>query len=229
MSKPIKELLKKINITPKNIKIYIEALTHNSYNNEKKVGYTYQKLEFLGDAIISKLISVYLFYQNKDEQEMTESRKNLVNSDIFRKASEELNLISYAFIGKGVDLQKDTKKIKTDIYESLVGAIFLDKGEAEVWKFLKSTIIKYYQTNQINEIDYKSRVQELLQSNVMNKKSKKSQIHYSTREIEPNKFEAFLIHDDITYGTGYGSTKKEAQKNAAKIAYYKFADPKIKR
>ncbi len=223
----INELLKKINIQTKNIKLYVEALTHNSYNNEKKVGYTYQKLEFLGDAIISKLISVYLFYQDKNEQEMTETRKNLINTEIFRKASDELGLLKYAYIGKGVDLEKDTKKIKTDLFESIAGAIYLDKGEAKVWEFLKNTIIRYYDSNAlIDPIDYKSRVQELLQSNVSNKKRKKSQICYNTTEVENNKFKATLIHDDIVYGVGYGNTKKEAQKNAAKATYEKFAIPK---
>lgn len=223
---PIIKLFQKLNIHTRNTRIYVEALTHNSYNNEKKVGYTYQKLEFLGDAIISKLISVYLYYQDKNEQEMTEERKNLVNSEIFRKASDELNLISYAFIGKGIDLEKDTKKIKTDIFEALAGALYVDKGEKEVWNLLQNTIIKYYKSDQlVNPIDYKSRIQELLQNNISNKKNKKSHVYYNTVEINNNSFEASLIYDDIVYGTGIGNTKKEAQKNAAKQAYEKFVNP----
>lgn len=226
MPKSITTLLKKLDIQTKNHKLYIEALTHNSYNNERKVGYTYQKMEFLGDAVISKLISVFLFYQDKNEQEMTEIRKNLINTDIFRKASEELDLISYAYIGNGVNKEKDTKKIKTDLFESIAGAIYLDKGETKVWDYLKLTIIRYYYKNElINPIDYKSRIQELLQNNITNHKNKKSHIYYNTIEIGNNKFQASLIYDDIVYGIGIGETKKEAQKNAAKQAYDRFVLP----
>lgn len=217
------KLLKKLNITTNHYHYYAEALTHNSYNNEKKVGYTYQRLEFLGDAIISKLITVFLFKDNSlDEQKMTEIRKNLVNSEIFKKASEELNLISYAYIGKGIDLEKDTKKIKTDLFEAFAGAIFLDKGEEAVWDYLQKTILRYYYNNElVNPIDYKSRIQELFQNNIATK-HKKAHFYYHTVEIENGDFESSLIYDEIIYGVGIGKTKKEAQKNAARIAYEKY-------
>lgn len=226
---PITDLLKKLNLKTKNIKLYAEALTHNSYNNEKKVGYTYQRLEFLGDAVISKLISVFLYYQNQNEHEMTENRKKLVNTDIFRKASDELNLISYCFFGKGIDHNKDTKKVKTDIFEALSGAIFLDQGEIVLWEFLKKTIIKYYKNdNEIfNSVDYKSKIQEFLQSNIAsNKKNKKNKIYYDNYKKEDKEFYVKFIFNDIVYGIGKGTTIKEAEKNAAKQAYEKFIFPK---
>lgn len=225
MPKKISELLNKLNIQTRQTELYIKALTHNSYNNEKKVGYTYQKLEFLGDAVISKIISVWLYNQNKNEQEMTEARKNLVNTEIFRKASEKLDLLSYAYIGKGVNLKDDTKKIKADLFESISGAIYLDKGEKFLIDFLNKTIIQPYYTNKNQPIDYKSKIQELLQRNITNKKSKKSHVYYSTIEIEKNKFQATLMYDDVIYGTGIGSRKKDAEKNAAKQAYEKFVYP----
>lgn len=222
--KDLTKLLKKLNITTSYYHYYAEALTHNSYNNEKKVGYTYQRLEFLGDAIISKLISVYLFKDKTlDEQKMTEIRKNLVNSEIFKKASEELDLISYAFIGKGIDLEKDTRKIKTDLFEALAGAIFLDKGEDVVWQYLEKTILRYYHNNElVNPIDYKSRIQELFQNNISTR-HKKAHFYYHTVETENGEFESSLIFDEIIYGVGVGKTKKDAQKNAARKAYEKYA------
>ncbi|MCF0217980.1 MAG: ribonuclease III [Malacoplasma sp.] len=219
----IRNLLKQFDIFPKNYKYYVEALTHNSYNNEKKVGYTYQRLEFLGDALIQKLISVFLFKnQNLDEQQMTEIRKNLVKTETFRKASEELNLINYAFIGKGINLEKDTLKIKCDLFESIAGAIFLDLGEDAVFKFLENTILKYYYNNElVDPIDYKSRIQELFQSNISSR-LKKAHICYQTVELEDGSFKAVLHFDNIVYGTGSGKTKKDAQKAAAKMAYEKY-------
>ncbi|MDE5952824.1 MAG: hypothetical protein K2G48_01770 [Malacoplasma sp.] len=227
----ISKLLKKLGIKTNRIYLYAEALTHNSYNNEKKVGYTYQRLEFLGDAIISKLISVFLFnYKNEknmllNEQEMTEKRKNLVNSEIFKKASEELDLLSYAFIGKGIDLEKDTKKIKTDLFESIAGAIFIDKGEEEVLNFLKKTILKYFEKGEFDSADYKSLVQELFQSNISSGKKKKSGTpYYNNVELENGEFKSFLMHDDIVYGIGFGKTKKDAEKDAAKKTYEKYIE-----
>ncbi|RXY96380.1 ribonuclease III [Malacoplasma penetrans] len=220
----VTKILNKLGIKTNKYYLYVEALTHNSYNNEKKVDYTYQRLEFLGDAVISKLISEFLF-KNKslDEQKMTEIRKNLVNSEIFKKASEELGLLDYAFIGKGINLENDTKKIKADLFEAFAGAIFIDKGEDEVWKYLEKTILKYYENNElVNPIDYKSRIQELFQYNIA-KKHKKAHFYYQTVEIENNMFKSSLIYDEIIYGVGVGKTKKEAQKSAAKIAYEKYA------
>lgn len=225
MPKNIHELLRKININTRNVDLYKKALTHNSYNNEHRVGYTYQKLEFLGDAVISKIISVWLYWQNKNEQEMTEIRKNLVNTETFRQVSEKLDLLSYSYIGKGLNLSTDTKKIKADLFEALSGAIYLDQGEDILKKFLENTIIKWYFVNS-SQVDYKTRVQELLQKNITSKKSKKSHVYYQTEEISKNKFKATLIYDDVIYGTGYGSRKKDAEKQAAKVAYEKFVYPK---
>ncbi|MDE6082829.1 MAG: hypothetical protein K2F52_03025 [Malacoplasma sp.] len=183
----------------------------------------------MGDAIISKLISVFLFNHKKtdgkflNEQEMTETRKKLVNSEIFKKASEELDLLAYAFIGKGIDLDKDTKKIKTDLFESIAGAIFIDKGEQEVFNFLEKTILKYFHSGEFDLIDYKSLVQELLQSNISSGKKKKSGApHYNNFELDNGTFKSCLVHDDIVYGIGYGKTKKDAEKDAAKKTYEKY-------
>lgn len=228
--RPIQELLKKLDIETKNPKIYIEALTHNSYNNENKVGYTYQKLEFLGDVVISKLVSVFLYYQDKNESEMTELRKKLVNTDIFRNESEKLGLLNYAYIGNGVDLEKDTRKIKTDLFESIAGAIYIDKGEKFVWEYLKKSIMQHFYDGSIDSItDYKTRVQELLHQKVLNnKKNSKGNIFYNTIELEDKTFKATLTYNEITYGEGFGTTKKEAQTNAAKDAYLKFVVPNKK-
>ncbi|MDE5553351.1 MAG: ribonuclease III [Malacoplasma sp.] len=223
--KRIIKLLDSLGIKTKNLQLYAEAMTHNSYKNEAKVSYTYQRLEFLGDAIISKIISCYLFYLKMNEHEMTDIRKMLVNADTLKRASDELNLINFAFLGKGINLEKDTRKIKEDLFESLIGAIYLDKGEIEVYKILKRTLIKYLKGNQLSHvIDYKSKLQELFQGKILN--SKNAEIpYYQTIETDNKKFKTILYVNNVKLGTGFGATKKEAEKSAAKKAYQKFAYP----
>lgn len=221
---PIESLLRRLGIKTKNKHYYIEALTHNSYKNENRnINYTYQRLEFLGDVIISKIISCYLFYKKLDEQEMTEVRKMLVSSATLKRASDELDLINYAFLGKGVNIETDTAKIREDIFESLMGAIYLDLGEIKVYEILKSTLIKYYESNRLNNvIDYKSKIQEIFQSGIATDKKVKNKILYFHTKLENKKFKSTLSFNNVIYGVGIGNTKHEADINAARMAYEKY-------
>lgn len=226
--KRIYKLLEKLDIKTNNIKLYAEAMTHNSYKNEAKIDYTYQRLEFLGDAIISKLVACYLYYQGFDEHQMTEIRKMLVSADTLKRASDELNLIDHAYLGRGIDLNKDTRKIKEDLYESLVGAIYVDKGEKVVYQnLLEKTLIRYWKENQLSKArDYKSLVQELFQSKISNNSKSSKTPYYETKEIENKRFKSTLFVGDVPLGYGYGDTKKDAEKKAAEQAYLKYAGPK---
>lgn len=220
------ELLNKLNIKTKRLGLYIEAMTHNSYNYERKTLANYQRLEFLGDAIVSKIVSCYLYFLDFDEKEMTEKRKILIKSETFLMASEELNLINYAFLGKGINLEKDTTKIKEDIFESLLGAIYLDQGEFKVYEILQKTIFKYFENNLIRDpIDYKTKMQELFQSKEFNQ-TKNVVINYDCKNINKN-FVCTLSANGKVYGVGEGKTKKEAERNAAKIAYLKHHNPSV--
>lgn len=220
-------LLKKLNINANNKSLYVEAMTHNSYNNEHKLGFTYQRLEFLGDVIISKIVSCYLFYLKFDEKSMTEIRKAIVNGITLKRASDELGLIDHAFLGRGVNALTETNKIREDLFESLMGAIYLDQGESKVYEILKNTIIKYYNNNDLQDtFDYKTKIQELLQKNMSSTKSK-GKIHYTKEDDGNGNFKSTLYFGDIKYGTGFGSTRKKAENEAARIAYEKFVKPNI--
>lgn len=224
--KRIKDLLASLNIKSNNVQLYAEAMTHNSYSNERRVHYNYQRLEFLGDVIISKIISTYLFFQGLSEGEMTEFRKMLVNAETLVRASEELHLIDYAFVGNGLDLQHGTRKIKEDLFESLMGAIYLDKGEIEVYNILKKTLLKYFKGNQLQDvIDYKSKIQEIFQSKVTTVKNSKTPYYVTKEDVNNKGFTSTLFVGEVALGVGYGNTKKEAEKSAAKLAYEKFVNP----
>lgn len=219
-------LIKKLNIVAKNIDLYVEAMTHNSYNNEHRLGFTYQRLEFLGDVVISKIISCYLYYSKLDENEMTEARKLIVGGKTLKKASDELGLLEHALLGKGVDRQLGTNKISEDLFESLMGAIYIDQGEVKVYEILKNTVIKYYETDSLNDnVDYKSKIQELFQKNSADFRAK-NKICYKIDKLLDGQFKATLFFGDVKYGEGIGKTIKDAEKLAARESYSKYISPK---
>lgn len=218
-------LIKKINVVAKDIDIYVEAMTHNSYNNEHKLGFTYQRLEFLGDIIISKIVSCYLYYLKLDENQMTEARKMIVSGKTLKRASDELQLLEHALLGKGIDTKNGTNKISEDLFESLMGAIYIDQGEVKVYEILKKTILKYYETDSLTDnIDYKSKVQEIFQKNNSNSKEK-NKIFYKSEELNNGEFKVTLFFGDIKYGQGIGKTIKDAEKKAAEETYSKYIQP----
>lgn len=218
-------LIKKINIVAKDIDIYVEAMTHNSYNNEHKLGFTYQRLEFLGDIVISKIVSCYLYYSKLDENEMTEARKMIVSGKTLKRASDEMQLLNHALLGKGIDTKNGTNKISEDLFESLMGAIYIDQGEVKVYEILKKTILRYYEEDSLTDnIDYKSKIQEIFQKNNSDFKEK-NKICYKMDKLNNGEFKSTLFFGDIKYGEGVGKTIKDAEKIAAKQAYLLYKKP----
>ncbi len=220
--KDINELLRRCGISSKKKHLYIEALTHGSYANESEDNVkNYQRLEILGDAIVQKLITEYFYkkYPEFSDADISSVRKKLVQSSTMIKASNELDLISYALLGKGINIEKDTKKIREDIFESFIGAIYLDQGENKCFQILNRTLIKYFLKNELNDVnDYKSTLQEFFQTNEGFTKNK---IQYKLISNDNNIFIVELVFNEITYGVGEGKTKKEAEQNAAKNALSK--------
>jgi ribonuclease-3 len=144
------KILENYKITPKNESLYIMALTHPSYQFEKKINYSNQRLEFLGDAIISKIVAEYLYkkHQQMDDGKMSAARAMIVQSKTLIKAGYELELEKYMLTGASIKNMKIfPEKIIEDCFESLCAAIYLDNNENTLYKLLKRTIIHYYETN----------------------------------------------------------------------------------
>jgi ribonuclease-3 len=144
----ILNLLNKFKIVPKNLHIYEQAFTHSSYLvNRQKVN-DYERLEFLGDAIINKIVAEHLYKKHPelDENGMSKARNVIVQSKTEVKAAKELNLISSIKIGQSIKSGVGiTDKILEDVFEALIGAIYLDQGEAQAYSVIKRTIIHYYE------------------------------------------------------------------------------------
>ncbi len=215
------EILKKLNIPFTNIEYYEQAFTHTSYANEYNT-ISYERLEYLGDAVLELIISEYL-YKTTDEPEgkMTKLRSSYVCENALYEYSCLLGLNEEIKLGHG-EAERDGKHNKTivaDIFESFIGAVFLDCGFEVVKKFIYDNIIPLIENNSIDFIeDYKSVLQELVQTD------RKSLTYEVVDEYGPAHDKTFTIVvkiDDIVYGEGTAHSKKEAEQLAAKSALKK--------
>ena len=210
------ELLDKLNIKPNNIKLYETAFSHTSYSNEHKVK-SYERLEFLGDAVLELLMSNYLYKSNKyNEGEMTKIRAHYVCETANYEYSMKLGLNKYLKLGKGEEENggRNRKAIVSDIFESFLGALYLDQGFSKVQTFFEENIVPIIENHEVDFFDdYKSALQEFVQTD------KKSLEYKLIKEVGPShnkKFTVDVIIDNIVYGSGTAKSKKAAEQEAAK-------------
>lgn len=215
------ELLDNLNIIPNNIDLYEQAFTHTSYANEHNLE-SYERLEYLGDAVLELIISEYLFRNEKiEEGEMTKLRSHYVCENALYEYSLYLHLNDYLKLGHGEEESggKYRKAIVADIFEAFIGAMFLDQGFPCVKDFIYKNIIPLIEGNKIEFFrDYKSELQELIQTD------KRSLEYFVVNEEGPAHNKTFTVEvriDNIIYGKGVAHSKKEAEQIAAKNALEK--------
>ena len=217
----ITNLLDKLNINYTNIDLYNEALTHTSYANEHNIE-SYERLEFLGDAILELIISEYLYETtNNSEGVMTKMRSHYVCENALYEYSVKLGLNEYIYLGHGQKEQDGmhSKAIVADIFESFLAAIYLDNDINEVKKFIYKYVIPIIESDTLDFFhDYNSRLQEYVQTD---KKSLEYRIISEQGPAHDKTFEVEVIIDDIVYGKGIAKSKKEAEQKAAKDALSK--------
>lgn len=215
------EILDKLNIKPNNINLYKTAFSHTSYANEKKRE-SYERLEFLGDAVLELLMSDYLYNNfNKPEGEMTKLRAHYVCETALYEYAKKLELNKYLKLGKGEEETggRNRKTIVSDIFESFLGAIYLDQGIDEARKFFLENVIPHIKNHEVDFFDdYKSKLQEYVQTD------KKSLEYKIVKEVGPahnKEFTSVVVIDGIVYGKGTSHSKKSAEQEAAKNALKK--------
>lgn len=215
------KILEKLQIETKNESLYRKAFTHTSYANEEKCD-SYERLEYLGDAVLELIMSEYL-YKNTDkvEGEMTKLRAHYVCENALYEYSIRLGLNEELRLGKGEEDNdgRHRKAIVADIFESFIGALFLDQGLDVVKKFIYTHVIPLIERREVDFFsDYKSILQELVQTD------KRSLEYIVINEEGPAHNKTFTVNvkiDDILYGTGTAHSKKEAEQEAAKDALKK--------
>lgn len=218
-------LQKDLNYFFKDEEILITALTHSSYANENKLGVEgyNERLEFLGDAVLSLIVSQYLYkkYPHYPEGELTKIRAKVVCESSLAKAAEQIDLGKYLLLGKGEESTggRFRESILADASEAIAGAIYMDSDFDTVYVLM----LERFEQDIVNAVDrgklfndYKTELQEILQKT---NKSKLEYIVYNEEGPDHNKvFYMNVVINEIIIGTGSGKNKKEAEQAAAKDA-----------
>lgn len=216
----MEEFLEKYGIVPNRIKLFETALSHSSYANEHSDKKNYERLEFLGDAVLDLVVSEYL-YKNfeQDEGNMTKTRANYVCENANYQYMQEIGLYKYIKVGNG-EIKDIKKAIVADIFEAFIGAIYLDQGYECAQKFILDIVTPHIINKTYFFNDYKSILQEAVQTD------KRSLVYELIDESGPahdKKFTIAVRIDNVIYGKGCASSKKEACQLAAKDTLEKLA------
>lgn len=213
------QVLEKLNVKVNNPDLFETAFTHTSYANEKNVE-SYERLEFLGDAVLELLMSDYLFNNSIkiNEGEMTKLRAHYVCENALYEYSKRLQLGKNLKLGKG-ELESGgmtRKTINSDIFESFLGALYLDQGIDVARNFFNEFVVPIIESKEIDFFDdYKSVLQEYVQTD---KKSLEYRVIKEEGPAHNKQFTVEVIVDNIVYGIGIAHSKKEAEQMAAKNA-----------
>ena len=212
------ELQKRIGYDFRDSETLIKALSHSSYVNELKLSKhdDYERTEFLGDAVLELTVSEFLYNSHKEmrEGEMTKLRAALVcEPTLAYCAQKELDLGRYLLLGKGEDSSggRGRDSIVSDVFEAIIGAIYLDGGIEEAKKFIHRFLLSDYE-KKIEFVDSKTILQEYAQNHGL-------ALEYElVEERGPEHDRDYVMRaklgDDISE-TGIAKSKKAAQQNAA--------------
>lgn len=228
---PLDTLQKKLNLKFKNLKLLKTAFTHRSYLNEHKnfKGESNERLEFLGDAVLSIIVSTFLYEKlpNSPEGQLTQIRASLVRTETLAKLSSSLSLGSYLFLSKGEEDSggRNNKSILANTFEALIGAIFLDNGQETTQNFIHKTILAKWQNLAQNAVaDNKSKLQEVLQRQFRTSPTYKLISSWGPDHSREFKIGVYL--ENKLLGEGAGKNKQTAAQEAAKNALEKLQTPK---
>lgn len=213
------DFLDNAGIKIKNEELLLTALTHSSYANEEKVN-SYERLEFLGDAVLELATSEYFYLKtNLKEGDMSKVRASYVCENALFEYSNKIGLTKHIRVGNGIS--KLTESIVADCFESVLAVIFLEHGFSVAKKFALSIIVPYIESGYNFIHDSKSYLQEMVQTD---KKSLEYVVTSETGPAHDKTFEVDVLVDGIRFGHGIGKSKKEAEQSAANDAIKKQAN-----
>lgn len=214
----LRELQDKIAYAFKDERLLKQALTHSSFANEQKINKlgNYERLEFLGDAVLELVTSEFLFKENKDmpEGQLTRLRASMVCEPALAYCARDIELDKYILLGRGEESTGGRKRdsIISDVMEAVIGAIFLDGGIDEAKRFINGFVLSDLE-DKILFLDSKTLLQEEIQ------KYSTTQLRYElVREQGPDHDKEFSVEaylGDKLIGIGTGKTKKAAEQQAA--------------
>ena len=217
------ELKEHFNIEFQNVSLLEQAFTHSSYANEHRTLQLEdnERLEFLGDAVLELLVSRFLYckFPNVPEGRLTKLRAAMVCEDSLSKFAKECHFDEYILLGKGEEISggRARASLLCDLFESFIGAVYLDQNLQVVETFLKQVVYPKVDAGAFShEMDHKTQLQEVLQ------RSGDCLIDYRlVKEEGPAHDRSFWINvycDDRLIGKGHGKSKKLAEQQAASNA-----------
>lgn len=235
LPKPLSELEGKVGYRFKNIKLLETAMTHSSYSNEQRTKRPdcrcNERLEFLGDSVLSIITSEYLFekFRDRDEGDLTKMRAEVVCERALAGFARRIRLGDYLLLGVGEDKNggRDNKSLLSDAFEALLAAIYLDAeddGDERVREFLLPFISKELDAllEKGQGKDYKTLLQQFLQQDGAANLS-----YVAISESGPDHAKIFEVEARMgsnIIGRGSGRTKKDAEQNAAREALTLFGE-----
>lgn len=205
-----------------NNKMYLKtALTHSSYANEERGLKSNERLEFLGDSVLSIIVSQYLFelYKNKQEGDLTKLRASLVCEKTLAEFARSIDLGGHLLLGRGEQNTggRERPSILSDAFEAVIAAIFLDGGMEEAKKFVLSFVIEELKKPAARTTsDYKTTLQEIVQQN-----GEERLEYVLVAETGPDHNKRFTVEVHLNsnvIGKGSGRSKKLAEQQAARQA-----------
>lgn len=218
------ELTKILGFKPKKIKVYQKAFTHRSMNIKDSKGnaVNYERLEFLGDAMLSSVIASHLYLEvpGGDEGYLTKMRSKIVSREHLNELGKDLNLIN--LVESKIPSGQFGDNIHGNLFEALVGAIFLDKGYKYCESFIfNRVIIPYVDIEKLEGkvISYKSLLIEWCQKE---KKTFNYQVYEDTGNDDVRHFSVKLSIDDKIVAKARATSKKKAEEKASKRAFFVF-------
>jgi ribonuclease III len=221
------DLQEKLKVTFRDQNLLKLAFVHRSYLNEdRKTRVSNERLEFLGDAVLSFLTSHYLYetYPQYPEGILTNIRSGLVKTKTLAECSQKLELGQLLFLSRGEEDSggRHNQSLLADCFEALLGAMFLDQGIDVCRIFLTEQLFPEAKSIVENKsyIDFKSKLQEIVQET-----TKISPIYRVTKSEGPDHAKIFwmdVVVEDNILGSGMGKSKQEAEQSAAADALEKM-------
>lgn len=213
------DFLSKYGIQINNTELLLTALTHSSYGYENHCE-NYERLEFLGDAVLQVIMSEY-FYKHSDLKEgyMSKERAKYVCEEALAYYVKKVGYDKYIRVGHGL-LGKVNDTIIADTFEAVLAVIYLESGLNTCKKYIERVVIPEVEKETEFFSDYKTKLQEFVQTD---QKSVEYNLLSETGEAHDMTFEVNVVVDGIVMGVGKGKSKKEAEQNAAKMALSKCA------
>ena len=217
MGRDYSKFEEKIGYSFSNIQLLEQAFSHSSYINERKVnhGESYERMEFLGDAVLELVVSQYVFdhYKEKPEGELTKLRASLVCEATLSQCARIMGIGDYLLLSKGEELTggRQRESILCDVFEAVLGAIYLDGGLVAARTHVERFLMTDIEEKQLF-YDAKTILQEKMQ------KDGNKVTYELVEERGPQHSKEFVVQaviDGNVVGKGIGKTKKAAEQMAA--------------